>query len=34
MDTNEIIEAIEAEIRRLREAKALLGGSPTSNPAW
>jgi hypothetical protein len=33
MDTNEIIEAIDAEIQRLQAAKALLGGGPTSKPA-
>jgi hypothetical protein len=33
MDTSQIIEAIDAEIRRLQEAKALLGGSPASKPA-
>jgi hypothetical protein len=33
MDTNEIIEAIDAEIQRLQAAKALLGGSPTRKPA-
>jgi hypothetical protein len=33
MDTNEIIEAIDAEIQRLQAAKALLGGNPTSKPA-
>jgi DNA-binding NarL/FixJ family response regulator len=32
MDTNEIIEAIDVEIKRLQEAKALLGSSPTSKP--
>jgi hypothetical protein len=34
MDTNEIVEAIDAEIQRLQVAKALLlDGSPTSKPA-
>jgi hypothetical protein len=33
MDTNEIIAEIDAEIRRLQIAKALLDGSPTSKPA-
>jgi hypothetical protein len=33
MSTNEIIEAIDAEIRRLQEAKALLDGGTTSTPA-
>ena len=33
MNTNEIIESIDAEIQRLQAAKALLGGSPTGNPA-
>jgi len=33
MDTNEVIEAIDAEIQRLQAAKALLSGSPTSKPA-
>jgi hypothetical protein len=33
MDTTEIIEAIDAEIQRLQEAKALLDGSSTSKPA-
>ncbi len=33
MDKTEIIEAIEAEIQTLREAKALLEGSRTSKPA-
>jgi hypothetical protein len=34
MDTNEIIEAIDVEIKRLQIAKALLfDGSPTSKPA-
>jgi hypothetical protein len=33
MDTNEIIEAIDVEIRRLQAARALLlVGSPTSKP--
>jgi hypothetical protein len=32
MDTNEIIAEIDAEIRRLQVAKALLDGSPTSKP--
>jgi hypothetical protein len=31
MDTNEILAAIDAEIERLQEAKALLDGSPTNN---
>ena len=31
MDKTEIIEAIEAEIQRLQEAKALLDGSPTTS---
>lgn len=30
MDTTEIIEAIDAEIQRLQEAKALLGDGPAS----
>ena len=33
MDTNEVIEAIDAEIQRLQAAKALLGGSPTKPAA-
>jgi len=33
MNTNEIIEAIDAEIQRLQAAKVILGGSPTSKPA-
>jgi hypothetical protein len=33
MDTTAIIAAIEAEIQRLQEAKALLDGSPTTKPA-
>ena len=33
MNTNEIVEAINAEIQRLQEAKALIDGSPTSKPA-
>jgi hypothetical protein len=32
MNTNEIIAAIDAEIQRLQEAKALLDGSPSSKP--
>jgi hypothetical protein len=32
MDTNEIIQTIDAEIQRLQEAKALLNGNPTSKP--
>ena len=31
MDTNEIIAEIDAEIRRLQIAKALLDGSPTTS---
>ena len=33
MSTNEIIEAIDAEIKRLQEAKALLDGGPSGKPA-
>ena len=33
IETNEILAAIDAEIRRLQEAKLLLDGSPTSRPA-
>jgi hypothetical protein len=33
MNTNEIIAAIDAEIQRLLEVKALLDGSPASKPA-
>jgi hypothetical protein len=32
MDTTEIIEAIDAEIQRLQEAKSLLDGRPGSKP--
>jgi hypothetical protein len=31
MDTTEIIEAIDAEIQRLQEAKALLDGDPNTS---
>jgi hypothetical protein len=31
MDTNEILAAIDAEIERLQEAKALLAAGPTNN---
>jgi hypothetical protein len=33
MDTNEIIHEIDAEIKRLQEAKALIDGSPTRKTA-